>query len=336
MRTRFHSEPIIQATELLLQERTPRDVAVARPRAEEVEADANVREVAAPMIAPVSFAARPDSANASAVQRQVHGDDHRGRLGLQPLARSGGHAMARGCHLRFVGLVRLSCATSKAARSGRRDISRAASRPDSYEVEFSRGSRGNRAARWHDHDHARSGGLAGGRRRSSPRVDLESRQPRSRDRADLVCRSGVGARRGRCRPSGLLQDVRADGIRGRRRRAAGHAAICARPPTRQVWAAHLAVVEGESIGDLQFETDRARFLGRGRGIRTPISVIDGQPLSNTVGTVLDPIFSLRRRVRIAAGRHRARGVLDHGRTHRAPRCSTWPTSITTRPRSSAR
>ncbi len=42
MRTRFHADPIIQATELLLQERTPRDVAVARPRAEEVKADANV------------------------------------------------------------------------------------------------------------------------------------------------------------------------------------------------------------------------------------------------------------------------------------------------------
>ena len=69
----------------------------------------------------------------------------------------------------------------------------------------------------------------------------------------------------------------------------------------EVWAAHLAVVEGESAGDVQFETDRARFLGRGRVIRTPVSVIDGQPLSNTVGTVLDPIFSLRRRVRIPAG-----------------------------------
>ena len=50
MRTRFHAEPIIQATELLLQERTPRDVAVARPRAEEVKADANVREIAPPTI----------------------------------------------------------------------------------------------------------------------------------------------------------------------------------------------------------------------------------------------------------------------------------------------
>src|SRR5258706_13139417 len=32
MRTRFRAEPFVLATELLLQERTPRDVAVARPR----------------------------------------------------------------------------------------------------------------------------------------------------------------------------------------------------------------------------------------------------------------------------------------------------------------
>ena len=50
MRARFHAEPIVQATELLLQERTPRDVAVARPRAEEVKAAANVRELVPPML----------------------------------------------------------------------------------------------------------------------------------------------------------------------------------------------------------------------------------------------------------------------------------------------
>jgi cyclic beta-1,2-glucan synthetase len=33
IRARFHAEPIVQATELLLQERTPRDVSVAHPRA---------------------------------------------------------------------------------------------------------------------------------------------------------------------------------------------------------------------------------------------------------------------------------------------------------------
>ena len=65
----------------------------------------------------------------------------------------------------------------------------------------------------------------------------------------------------------------------------------------QIWTAHVVVAEGDTVGGIQYETDRARFLGRGRGIRTPLSVIDGHPLSNTVGAVLDPIFSLRRRVR---------------------------------------
>ena len=37
MRARFHAESSVQATELLLQERTPRDVSVAHPRAEEVK-----------------------------------------------------------------------------------------------------------------------------------------------------------------------------------------------------------------------------------------------------------------------------------------------------------
>ena len=50
MRTRFHAEPMVQATELLLQERTPRDVLVARPRAEEVSAAAHVRELVPPVV----------------------------------------------------------------------------------------------------------------------------------------------------------------------------------------------------------------------------------------------------------------------------------------------
>ena len=45
MRARFHAEPRMQATELLLQERTPRDVLVARPRVEEVRAVAAQRAV---------------------------------------------------------------------------------------------------------------------------------------------------------------------------------------------------------------------------------------------------------------------------------------------------
>ncbi len=73
------------------------------------------------------------------------------------------------------------------------------------------------------------------------------------------------------------------------------------PGEAQLWIAHVSALEGVGIGGLQFETDRARFLGRGHELRTAVSVVDARPLSNTVGTVLDPVLALRRRVRIAPG-----------------------------------
>src|SRR5258706_13834582 len=49
MRARFHAEPIVQATDLLLQKRALRDVAVARPRVEEVGAAAHRRACVEPV-----------------------------------------------------------------------------------------------------------------------------------------------------------------------------------------------------------------------------------------------------------------------------------------------
>jgi len=68
-----------------------------------------------------------------------------------------------------------------------------------------------------------------------------------------------------------------------------------------VWAAHLSVVEGEPGGDVQYETDRNRFLGRNHSSRNAQAAFEGWPLSNTVGAVLDPVFALRRRVQIPRG-----------------------------------
>ena len=73
------------------------------------------------------------------------------------------------------------------------------------------------------------------------------------------------------------------------------------PNETEIWAAHLAVVDGHAIGRPEFETDRARFLGRGEGTRAPEAAMSGRPLSGTTGTVLDPVFALRRRVRVAPG-----------------------------------
>lgn len=69
------------------------------------------------------------------------------------------------------------------------------------------------------------------------------------------------------------------------------------PHDQPVWAAHLMVLESPAVESAEFETDRARFLGRGRTLENPEGV--ERALSGSVGAVLDPIFSLRRRVTIA-------------------------------------
>src|SRR5690606_10384727 len=73
------------------------------------------------------------------------------------------------------------------------------------------------------------------------------------------------------------------------------------PDEPRVWAAHFAVVEGEEIAPIQYESDRARFADRGGAGRVPDIVAQGRSLSNTAGTVLDPVFSLRHSVRVEAG-----------------------------------
>jgi cellobiose phosphorylase len=67
------------------------------------------------------------------------------------------------------------------------------------------------------------------------------------------------------------------------------------PDDRAVWVAHLMVPES-STETTEFETDRAQFLGRGRTLENPEALT--RRLTNSVGAVLDPIFSLRRRVTI--------------------------------------
>ena len=145
------------------------------------------------------------------------------------------------------------------------------------------------------------------------RVSLTNSGRRAaRDRAHLLCRAGAGdGRADNAHPAFSKMFVQTEYlpefgalIATRRPRS---------PDEPPIWAAHFAVVEGEVGADPQYETDRARFIGRGRSIGAAAAMTDGAPLSNTAGTVLDPVFSLRQRVRIAPGKSRARRLLDHGR-----------------------
>jgi len=74
------------------------------------------------------------------------------------------------------------------------------------------------------------------------------------------------------------------------------------PQDQAVWAAHVLALPPSpdaSVQTVQVETDRARFVGRGRTTENP-AALEGE-LSNTTGWVLDPIFSLRCRVSLAPG-----------------------------------
>jgi cyclic beta-1,2-glucan synthetase len=85
---------------------------------------------------------------------------------------------------------------------------------------------------------------------------------------------------------------------------ASAALLCHRRPRdpRELpaWAFHTLSLEGRAQGAVEWETDRARFLGRGRGLADPVA-LDGRALSGTTGVVLDPIASLRQRIRLPPG-----------------------------------
>jgi cyclic beta-1,2-glucan synthetase len=72
------------------------------------------------------------------------------------------------------------------------------------------------------------------------------------------------------------------------------------PDDAAAWAVHVISQESRTQGPVEWETDRARFLGRGRGPSDP-QALDGRPLGGTTGVVLDPIVSLRQRLRLAPG-----------------------------------
>ena len=177
MRARFHADPIVRATELLLQERTPRGVIVARPAGRGGERRRERARAGADHAAPLPLAARSDAADASALERQLRRDAHRRGLRLQPLGRSRGHALARGRHLRRLGQLRLPARREqRRGLVGRLPAERSGARQLRGGV--LRGPGRDRPPRRVAHDHARGGRLSRGRCRGAPRLALEPRDPR--------------------------------------------------------------------------------------------------------------------------------------------------------------
>jgi cyclic beta-1,2-glucan glucanotransferase len=75
------------------------------------------------------------------------------------------------------------------------------------------------------------------------------------------------------------------------------AILCTRRPRsleeHAPWMFHLMAVHGAEIAEVSYETDRMRFIGRGRTVAAPQAMGDSAALSGSQGSVLDPIVAIR-------------------------------------------
>ena len=299
MQTRFHAEPIVRATELLLQERTPRDVLVARPRAEEVSAAAKVRELTPPVVR------RFTTPHDATPRTQLLSN---GRYGVMLTAAGSGYSrwrdiaitrwredLTRDCWGSYIFLRDEQTGNVWSAGYQPSGVE-----PDSYEANFYEDHaelvRRDRSLTTTLEVVVSSEDDAEVRRVTITNLGVRARDVQVSSYAELSLTSQA-ADMAQPAFSNLFVETEFVSDLGailatRRKRS---------PEETAVWAAHVLVVNGAVTGDLQFETDRAKFVGRARTLRNAVSIIDGRPLSNSVGSVLDPIMSLRRTVHIPPG-----------------------------------
>ena len=296
MQRRFMSVPLIQATELLLQERVPKKGATLHPHAAEVSA-----------------AARPPAAEAGTIMR-VFTDPNTLIPEVHLLSNGSYHVMAThagGGYSRWRDLA-VTRWREDATSDGwgtfiylrDRDTGRYWStayqptlrRADRYEAIFVQGRAEYRR---------RDQGIEAHTEISvSPEDDVEIRRVTlsnhsSRTRqievtsyAEVVL-APLNADLAHRTFSNLF--VQTEILPGRQ------AILCTRrrrTPGEQVpWMFHLLAAPGVVAGAQSYETDRTRFIGRGRTAANP-AALDGpgspSALSNTEGSVLDPIVAIRR------------------------------------------
>ncbi|MGB5742458.1 MAG: glucoamylase family protein, partial [Sedimenticolaceae bacterium] len=83
---------------------------------------------------------------------------------------------------------------------------------------------------------------------------------------------------------------------------AQRAILCTRRPRSRdepvPWMFHLMAVHDAQVGEFAYETDRERFVGRGHSVTAPRAMDAGVALSGSQGSVLDPVASIRSRITV--------------------------------------
>ena len=299
MRSRFHREPMIQATELLLQERMPRDVAVVHPQA----AEARATPVGANGVAPAVRRLKASAGRAPVTHLLSNG-----RYTVMLTAAGAGFSRWRDIAVTrwredatlddWGSFIFLRDTERGGVWSAGAQPFAAAGSDDDVVFGEDRAEFVHADGRLLTTTEVLVSGEDDGevRRVSLTNSGRHARQIELTSYAELVLTTPAADD---AHPAFAKMFVETEYV-------AEFGALVAtrRPRARdeaQVWAAHFAVVEGEILADPQFESDRSRFVGRGHTIGTAEAIVGHQPLTNTVGAVLDPIFSLRHRVKVPPG-----------------------------------
>lgn len=294
MQRRFQADPTLQATSLLLQERIPKTTPPIFPHAAEANATNTVSAEAEGVM-------RVLTDPGSAVP-EVHLLSN-GRYHVMVSSAGGGYSRWRDlavtrwredptrdcwgsfCYLRDVANGRFwSIAYQPTLQT-----------PKSYEAIF---SQGKAEFRRQDGDMETHTEIS-----VSPEDDVELRRITITNRSDVPRIIEVtsyaevvlaAAAQDVSHPAFSNLFVQTELVRSRQ------AILCTRRPRSAAeqppWMVHLMTVQGEASGEISFETDRMKFVGRGGTLAWPAAMAHDARLSDSEGSVLDPVVSIRHAV----------------------------------------
>ncbi|HAL29676.1 MAG TPA: hypothetical protein DCP20_03035 [Coriobacteriia bacterium] len=299
MQERFHSDPLVASAELLLQERVPRRVQTAQPRAEEVEFVRSVREVQAPVARAYPLAGTPvpsthflSNGSYSVMVTNAGGGYSRWRDRTVTRYRED---ITRDCWGSFIYLKDVESGAVWSAA-----FQPTLAEPDDYHVTFSADKAEFRRLDGNVETHTEV--------IVSPEDDVEVRRVtvtnHGRETLSLEVTSYLevtlaprGADHAHKTYSNLFVETEP---------LDEHTALLfsRRPRSSEetrYWGVHLLACDSHDACTWSYETDRARFLGR---LRTPASAQaiygDGR-LTGTTGAVLDPVCAIRQPLVVQPG-----------------------------------
>ena len=298
MQRRFESEPLFQATLLLLQERVPKATAFYAHTSELSE----LHTASSAQDSPIRVFTSPDTPNPE-VQFLSNGKYH-------VMVTSAGGGYSRWKDLAVTRWREDSTCDNWGTFCYIRDVASREFWSTAFQPTLKRSKRfeaifseGRAEFRGRDHDYDTHTEIA-----VSPEDDIELRRVRITNRArtrrsiDVTSYAEV-----------VLAPPAADALHPafsnlfvqteivRRQRAI----LCTRRPRSQgepaPWMLHMMAVHGGKTGDVSYETDRMQFIGRGNTVADPQAMSWGAgfysgALSGSEGSVLDPIVAIRYRI----------------------------------------